>query len=296
MEPWAGLWTLVTILFSPLTLLLGLSVLTLLLPLPRLPFSFLPIPLLLCVPLLSIPLLPLSLPLHPLTPIPVCSPPPHSPPTSVRSHSPSPVRGRGRAHGRGGDSSPFPELPASPGRGHGRGRGRRRGRGGNDSSSPDSSASPGRGRSRGRGHGRDGDGSSSDSSTGRVRRHGRPKPPVTFPNCIYSFSRSPHFIGVDPGPTFLMRDHDNATAYTYFSLFFDDQLLQHIVDQTNLHASQCPYHRVNYQWFDTSVDEMRSFLGILVVVTDRIVPPGKWPYLHVTRTLVTILSFGSGNG
>ena len=87
---------------------------------------------------------------------------------------------------------------------------------------------------------------------------------MTFPNCIYSFSRPPHFIGESPGPTFLLRNRLNSTAYTFFSLFFDDWLLQHIVDQTNLYARQRPYRRANYQWFDTTVDELRSFLGIFI--------------------------------
>ena len=52
--------------------------------------------------------------------------------------------------------------------------------------------------------------------------------------------------------------------HTFFSLFFDDWLLQHIVDQTNLYARQHPYRWANYQWFESTVDELRSFLGIFI--------------------------------
>ena len=45
---------------------------------------------------------------------------------------------------------------------------------------------------------------------------------------------------------------------------FDDRLLQHIVDQTNLHARLNPFTRVNFQWTDTNVKEIKSFLEIIV--------------------------------
>ena len=188
----------------------------------------------------------------PLSPIvPVCSPPP-----AVRSRSDSPDRGRGKGRGKGRgrgpspDTSASPDSPASPVRRRGRGRDRGRGRGGGGSSPPGSPAPPGGGRGGGRGRGR---------GRGRGCRD-TPEPP-TFPNCAYSFSNRPPFTGNSPGPTLTLRD---PSAYNYFALFFDDQLVQHIVDQTNLYARLHPYRRANYQWHDTSVDEMRSFLGIFL--------------------------------
>jgi len=79
-----------------------------------------------------------------------------------------------------------------------------------------------------------------------------------------SFSNPPPFTGPAQGPNFSLRNPDKANAYTYFSLFFDDALLEHIVKQTNLYAEQHPYHRVNFPWVDTCVDEMKTFLGIVV--------------------------------
>ena len=87
---------------------------------------------------------------------------------------------------------------------------------------------------------------------------------MNFPNCRYSFSNPPPFTGDPQGPTFSLRNPESATAYTYFSLFFDDQLLEHIANQTNLYARLHPFRRANYQWRDTNVDELRSFLGIFI--------------------------------
>ena len=36
---------------------------------------------------------------------------------------------------------------------------------------------------------------------------------------------------------------------------------KHIVNQTNLYVRQRPYHRANYQWHDTSVDEIQVIFG-----------------------------------
>ena len=79
---------------------------------------------------------------------------------------------------------------------------------------------------------------------------------MTFPNCRYSISSPPPFTGEPEGPTFRL--------HTHISLFFDDQLLQHIANQTNLYARLHPYRRANYQWQDTNVDELRPFLGIFI--------------------------------
>jgi len=39
-------------------------------------------------------------------------------------------------------------------------------------------------------------------------------------------------------------------------LFFDNELLEHTVKQTNLYAEQHAFRRANYTWYDTSVSEM----------------------------------------
>lgn len=138
----------------------------------------------------------------------------------------------------------------------------------------------------------------SDPSSGRVRRGGRDRSrgrgarggrrrgrserslspePVTFPNVAYSFSNPPPFTGPPQGPNFSMRLGEKANALSFFSLFFDDALLEFIAEQTNLYAEQHPYNRVNVSWVDTNVDELRLFLGI-VISTGIVVLPNLHDY------------------
>ena len=185
------------------------------------------------------------------------SPPRTSSPVvpSVRSRSRSPDstslgrgRGRGRGWGHGSDSN----------RGRGRGGGRGRGRGWDRSHSPASSTSPTLG-----GGGRRGRKRAVGSDSGTVGGGAKCTIPVDFPNCQYSFANPPPFVGDPHGPTFSLRHPESATAFTYFSLFFDDDLLNHIANQMNLYARLHPFHRANYHWTDTNVDELRSFLGFI---------------------------------
>ena len=63
--------------------------------------------------------------------------------------------------------------------------------------------------------------------------------PVSYPNIPYSFSNPPPFSGSLQWPTFNMGSH--IGAYTYFSMVFDDDLLHHLVDQTDLYARLHPF-------------------------------------------------------
>ena len=128
-----------------------------------------------------------------------CLSPVYSPPSpfSVRSRSPvTSTQTKGRRHRRG--------------RGCGRGRGRSR------IPSPGSTTSLGGecGRSR-------------RGGKGKERGRGRHSPlPLFFLNVhTYSLSNPPPFTADPEGPTFSIWRLQYRTAYTYFSLFFDDQLL-----------------------------------------------------------------------
>jgi len=61
------------------------------------------------------------------------------------------------------------------------------------------------------------------------------------------------------------------------SLFFDDALLEYIVNQTNLHARLHPFQWASYKWTDTSVNKIRSFLGI-IIATGLVVLPNFEDY------------------
>ena len=162
--------------------------------------------------------------------LPVCSPPPHSssPPCtfspvvpSIRSCSSTPdITSQGHHRGRGKDRGHRRGRGCG---GHGR-RGRGRGRGTDRSPSPAASTSPIHGggyppRGRSRDTGRD-----RGTGGGRARR----TVPVDFPNCQYSLLTHLLFLGDPQGSTFSLRKPESATAYTYFSLLFDDALLNHI--------------------------------------------------------------------
>ncbi|XP_026735864.1 piggyBac transposable element-derived protein 4-like [Trichoplusia ni] len=55
---------------------------------------------------------------------------------------------------------------------------------------------------------------------------------------------------------------------TYFGLFFSDDVLQMIVDQTNLYASQVG----NRNWTPTTVEEIKAFLGVLIQMGIHVLP------------------------
>ncbi len=60
---------------------------------------------------------------------------------------------------------------------------------------------------------------------------------------------------------------DEMTTLQYFKLFFDDELIHHIVDQTNLYSVQKTGTSVN-----TSESELEQYLGILLMMGVIILP------------------------
>ena len=66
------------------------------------------------------------------------------------------------------------------------------------------------------------------------------------------------------GPTQILLA--STTAIKFFMQIFDDSLFQHIVDQTNLYISQMPSRSARYGWYDTTVTEMKAFVGILLLM------------------------------
>ena len=67
---------------------------------------------------------------------------------------------------------------------------------------------------------------------------------------------------------------DSFTPEEVFSLFVDDEVLQHLVDQTNIYASQTTAERIrngsltaharHRKWNATTKDEIKTFLGFLL--------------------------------
>ena len=77
------------------------------------------------------------------------------------------------------------------------------------------------------------------------------QPKILWCLCI---SWLPSFIGDPQGPTFTLQKPKSATAYTYFSLLLDNDLLKYIADQQICELDCIPL-QVTYQLFDTNVDE-----------------------------------------
>ena len=175
------------------------------------------------------------------------------------SGSRSDIDGRSRSTGRveGGRGS----RRGSRGRGRGRGRGRSRGRGRGHSafvSGSTSSDSDGPHASRGRSRGRGSRGSHRDTGN-QQDRHGERIIPT-----IPTFSGS-------PGCT---RDMTDKSPVDFFQLLIPDDLLQVVVDQTNLFAQQYigatelpRFSRVR-EWEKTphNLAELKKFLAVIIIM------------------------------
>ena len=57
-----------------------------------------------------------------------------------------------------------------------------------------------------------------------------------------------------------------ATAIDFFMQMFDEDLFKHIVEQTNLYASLHPPSAAHYEWYDTSVEELKAFFGTVILM------------------------------
>ena len=51
--------------------------------------------------------------------------------------------------------------------------------------------------------------------------------------------------------------------YSFVRQIFDDDLMKHIVEQTNLYASQNPHAR--YNWKDLTVEKLQAFFGVILL-------------------------------
>lgn len=77
------------------------------------------------------------------------------------------------------------------------------------------------------------------------------------------------------GPTNLLPQ--SAKAADFFMQFFDEDMIQHLVDQTNLYAEKNPPGS-RYPWYDTSASEIKAFLGLIIAMGIKRLPsiPDYW--------------------
>ena len=70
-----------------------------------------------------------------------------------------------------------------------------------------------------------------------------------------------HLFAEQVGPTSPLAP--DATAADFFMQFFNENLLDHIVRQTNLYAEQNPPSD-RYRWYDVCLSELKAFLGVII--------------------------------
>ena len=102
------------------------------------------------------------------------------------------------------------------------------------------------------------DHTSDDSASPSISPTASPSPPT---NAAVPFNPPPFTSPVGP----LTVLNSTATPLDFFMLLFDDDILQLLVDQTNLYASQNP-PGARYKWYDTSCSELKLFLGVIIAM------------------------------
>ena len=80
-----------------------------------------------------------------------------------------------------------------------------------------------------------------------------------------TWSSNSHPLNVRPfaspsGPVFPLTP--NQSALDIFSLIFTEDIVSHMVEQTNLYAQQRIATKPDAKWFATTVEEMKAFLGL----------------------------------
>lgn len=100
-----------------------------------------------------------------------------------------------------------------------------------------------------------------------------------FDNMDKTFTETPHVIG-DIGPS----------EIDYFETIFDHRILSHIVTETNRYAQQ----NKSKNWSDVTADEMKAFIGCLIVMGIHQLPALKhyWssdPFLRV-ESVATVMT------
>ena len=63
----------------------------------------------------------------------------------------------------------------------------------------------------------------------------------------------------------------SATSMDYFNLLFTDNMFDHIVEQTNLYATQNP-PSVHYKWEDITSNELKAFFGLIILMGIKRLP------------------------
>ena len=58
---------------------------------------------------------------------------------------------------------------------------------------------------------------------------------------------------------------EDGTAVDFFYLMFPEELIEHIVSETNRYAGECIAMKPDPEWKDTSLEDIKAFLGLHVL-------------------------------
>ena len=98
---------------------------------------------------------------------------------------------------------------------------------------------------------------------------GNPVTPTTGPNSSSASFQLPHQFSEPAGPATEM--DSSATAMDFFDITFGNDIMEMMVEQTNLYAQQNP-PSARYRWYDTTVSEMYLFLGVIIAMGVHLLP------------------------
>ena len=97
---------------------------------------------------------------------------------------------------------------------------------------------------------------------------GNPVTPTTGPNSS-SASFQLHQFSEPAGPATEM--DSSATAMDFFDITFGNDIMEMMMEQTNLYAQQNP-PSARYRWYDTTVSKMYLFLGVIIAMGVHLLP------------------------
>ena len=58
---------------------------------------------------------------------------------------------------------------------------------------------------------------------------------------------------------------EDRTAIDFFHLIFSEELIEHVVVETNRYARECIATKPDPEWFETTLDAMKVFFGLHVL-------------------------------
>lgn len=68
---------------------------------------------------------------------------------------------------------------------------------------------------------------------------------------------------------------EDGTVISFFYLMFPEELIEQIVAETNRYAQECIATKPDGEWYDTTLDEMKAFIGLHVLFGIKRLPANR---------------------